>query len=189
MAFLSCPAARGNSLIQPDDTSYIDVTARFTETQERDDAIERIAEHFYHELELITKKNPYNIAIITQKSQDTAYNNSGMYILEVEITRSYWNISQAFEIPFLLYVFTNNYNIEAMVKIKRRDEENPRLIKRYDVQADGPQVFQIIDRDPHAGGLMVSYTDQMRLEKHAERKLAEKLSKDLQKTILRYGGF
>lgn len=187
MIALSCyPTPAGDISIGSKDTSHIDITAYFGESSEHANAIDRIAAWFCRDLELKSKDNPYNVAIITGEDDKTEINVSGIYIVEAEIIHSGWKVERPFYIPFILFTYRNNYKIEMIVRIYHQDEEKPKLIKRYNEKSKGPIVFQLFESNRNDGGLMVTYSRRTELENRAEHKLAEKLANDLHKTIKKY---
>jgi len=185
---LMSAAFAGNSTIDNQDTSFVNVTAFFDESLKAASTLERIADFFYKDLEQRSKKYPVNVTIITDDADDNAINNSGLYIVKFELIKSSWRVDRPMFLPYIIYVYRKTFRIEAIAKIYRKDEAKPVYVKHFKTKIIGPGVTQFIDKDPHAGSLMLTYTSQIEFENKAERKIGVKLSKELLKTIKKYGG-
>ncbi len=181
-------ASAGDISIHSDDSSLVDITALFSESEIPVEPLGRIAEFFYRDFELRSSQKPYNVALIMNESDDTAHNNSGRYIVKFDILQSGWKVNLAFHIPMFIFVYTKNYEIVAQVKLYDRKSADPEMIKKYNVSNEGARVLQFIDNDPNVGGLMIPYTAQQVLELETEKLLAEKLSKDIHDKIKKRGG-
>jgi hypothetical protein len=103
----------------------------------------------------------------------------GEFLAVVDIIDRQWVVDRPFKIPFFLNVYQNNYRLEAFIKLYYKNTDNPVAVKKIDVSVKGPKVFQILENNPHDGGLLLSNSRRILSETEAERKFAERISRDL----------
>jgi len=169
----------------------IDIIAFIEPLQNYNNLSSRLAGMFTRELELISDGQPLDIQFYKgprSEFKNWADNVNCRYVVSLEIIKRGWRVDHSFQIPFVFHVYRNNFRLGAILKLYRRGVPKPILLKKYDVKAGGPRVYQILSKNPQDGGLMIPYGQQAIKETKAEEKFIHKLSKDIFKTMERYGG-
>ena len=180
----------GDLEIDTEQAAAVDVAAYFQVAEKSESEINEIAESFYRELELLSQDNPVSVTVYTGDKPFSANNvySTGTYTVELEIIKSDWGIELYFEIPFVFFVYHNNYEIEAIFRVYHEGESNPETVKRYRVSNNGPKILQLLEKNPHDGGLQIPYSRRVSLEKATRDDLVEIISRDLMDTIKKNRG-
>ena len=151
----------------------------------------RLARLFVRELDLVSNGQSLDVKFYDGPQadfKDWANNQDCRYMVSVEIIKRGWFIDRSFQVPFLFHIYRNNFKLRALLKLYRQGVTKPILLKEYEIKVGGPRVYQIIESNPQDGGLMIPYSRRAVKESRAEKELAAKLSKDIYKTMERYGG-
>jgi hypothetical protein len=168
-----------------------DIIAFIVPLQNYDNMSSRLAGMFVRQLEMVSEGQPLDIEFYSGSQADfksRAESANSRYFVSLEIIKRGWSIDHAFQVPFVLHVYRNNFRLEAVLKLYRHGVAKPILLKKYHVKAGGPRVYQLLANNPHDGGLMIPYGQRAIKETKAEEEFINRMSKDIYRTMERYGG-
>ncbi|MCP4581904.1 MAG: hypothetical protein GY839_09810 [candidate division Zixibacteria bacterium] len=169
----------------------LDIIAFIEPPQHFKDISSRLARMFVRELELVSEGRPLDIKFYsgTQAEFNSWIENENCrYTVSLEIIKRGWSVDHSFQVPFVFHIYRNNFKLGAVLKLHRQGIPQPVLLKKYNVKVGGPRVYQILANNPQDGGLMIPYSQRAIKETKAEEKFISRLSKDIYKTMERYGG-
>ena len=183
----------GSNDLAPAKSTAIDIniTGAIFQTDNGDDYLSRMAQRFSREFELKNNYWPINMSINSKDgaNREILSDSAGVqYYIEAEIIEHEWKVSRSFQVPFVFFVYHNNFNLQAIFRIYQPGNQHPVFLKKYKVTSSGPRVMQVFENNPHDGGLMVNHGQRQELEAKAENKLVKKMINDLYQNLIGQGG-
>lgn len=166
-----------------------EILAYFEDTKVLVDERDRLAELFETGLEQKYDKGQLTVKFC---GDDDKYLNGWIntstagYLASVQLLNNGWQVERSFKVPFTFFIYRNNYTLEAFVRVYSRSKHDPVLKKTYKIKIGGPRVYQFFDKNPHDGGLFVTYGERLEKQKEAEQKLMASFVDDMISVLKKY---
>ena len=166
-----------------------EILAYFEDTKVLVDERERLADLFETGLDQNYDKGPLTVKFCRDGNENFSgwiNTTSAGYLVSVELLTNGWQVNRSFTVPFTFFVYRNNYTLEAFVRVFNRTKHDPVLNKTYKIKIGGPRVYQFFDKNPHDGGLFVTYGERLEKEKEAEQKFMAMFVDDMISVLKKY---
>lgn len=162
---------------------------------DRDDAqstlLDRLHRQFSREFELKYKDRQARLIfheVPFEDSESWIDPLQGNFLAIIDITQHDWTVNRSFMVPFVFNIYQNNFKLDAFVKLYHQNNNNPILIKRFEVKVKGPKAYQLLESNPHDGDLVIPYSKRIYLENKAEKKFTKKVTKEIFKAMKKAEG-
>jgi len=167
-----------------------DLVINIFESDKSSNIEQRLASLLTRELRLQNQETEPAIIFFEGSPSDLAgwlTDKSFAYVARFEVAGN-WVTHRRIAFPFFLNLYQRSYKLQVFAYIFDGNNNEPFLVRIYEIKIGGPNVWQILENNPCDGDLALSSGERLEIESKAEGKMIRKMADDLQPLLKRMGG-